>query len=134
MDSLKCLAIWIVLFLYSTLAKATDGCLITGGTELYDTPTLNVLTGGYKLYTNSLYPLSSNYCSWAAVSYTGNTCGVCSGLGICVFGICPCIGTAKYGLEGSFTMVLCNFDDHSWLLGAAAGIFGLLVIKRRNKL
>jgi hypothetical protein len=134
MRPVKCIVVGVILFFCSTSVKATDGCLINGGVELYINPSVNLLTGGHKLYSNTLSPLSDNYCSWVATSYTGNSCGVCSGLGLCVLGICPCLGIPKYGLEGSFTMVQCNLDDYTWTLGAAAGLFGVFVIRRRNKL
>ncbi|WP_167293120.1 MULTISPECIES: hypothetical protein [unclassified Pedobacter] len=102
---------------------------------VYTSNALEVL-GSSQLYNKSpSTSLSANYCSWTPSS-TASSCVICDGtLGVDLFGIKICLlGSFRYGSEGTFTMVECNLDDHSWLLGAAAGLFGLLIIRRRNKL
>lgn len=122
----------------STQTSAT-GCLITSATanynKVYSSKNINLLTSGYVLYNNiSPTSLSPGYCGWSAISVTGNACEVCSNLGLCALGICVCIGSLETGYEGSFNMVLCDLDDHSWVLGLAAGAFGLIIIRRRKLL
>lgn len=108
---------------------SVNGCLIsdnkvyTGYTELL----------GARLYSNSSSTvLSNNYCTWTSPSTV--PCTVCFGT-INALGLL-CIGIGSYtvnGQQGTFTMVECSLDDHSWFLGVAAGVFGLFVIRRRNK-
>ncbi|MBO9673035.1 MAG: hypothetical protein J7577_06300 [Sphingobacteriaceae bacterium] len=138
---MKNFCFFILIFLIPTFSYAqgsATGCLITDGgannNKVYTSKTVNLLTGGYALYNNApSISLSTDYCSWQTVSATGNTCGVCSLLGVCALGVCACLGTTSYGFEGEFNMVACNLDDYTWTLGAAAGLFGIFIIRNRNK-
>ncbi|WP_230148358.1 hypothetical protein [Pedobacter sp. Bi27] len=114
----------LFLMFYSIKANAVDGCLLPNN-RVY---TFQGLLGFYSSATST--PLASDFCSWTPT--TGPSCSVCNGpldfLGTCL------IGTYTNGIySNNFQMVLCNLDDYSWTLGAAAGIFGVFVIRRRNK-
>lgn len=131
-----CFFLLIFLSIISCYGQGTaTGCLIPFNNRVYTSNALEIL-GTSQLYNNSPYtPLSTDYCSWTPSS-TAASCVVCDGtLGLDLVGIKICLfGTFRYGSEGTFTMVQCDLDDHSWLFGAAAGLFGLLVIrKRKNK-
>lgn len=109
---------------FSLKVKAVDGCLLPDN-RVY---TFQGLLGFYSSAT--FVTLSDNYCSWTPK--TGTACSVCngalSGLGICI------IGTYTNGIHSTnFQMVQCNLDDYSWPLATAAGLFGIFVIRRRNK-
>ncbi|MCZ4244685.1 hypothetical protein [Pedobacter punctiformis] len=113
------------------------GCLITDAganyNKVFTSKNINLLTGGYVLYNNSSNTsLSTNYCSWQAVSTTGNTCAVCSSLGLCLAGICVCLGTTTYGYEGTFNMIACDLDDYCLPLGLATGLIGFIWIQKRK--
>jgi hypothetical protein len=41
---------------------------------------------------------------------------------------------AATGVIRNYTITNCNLDDYSWALGLGASVFGVLVIRRRNKL
>ncbi|ARS38492.1 hypothetical protein CA265_01845 [Sphingobacteriaceae bacterium GW460-11-11-14-LB5] len=128
----ECLLAIILLFTLNPLsvtAQGTvDGCLLSDNLVYTDYTSLL----GARLYSSTpTTSLSANYCSWTASSTV--SCNVCFGAInalalLCVGG--PVVG----GQRGVYTMVECNLDDHSWVLGAAAGLFGLFIIKRRNKL
>lgn len=112
---------------------SATGCLIPGEQIVYPDGALKVLSNGNSIYyeTNPK-SLDANYCYWTPPS-TANSCTVCTGLGLCIANVCLCIGAQKDGYTGTFTMVECNLDDHSWLFGAAAGLFGILIIRKRIK-
>jgi len=107
-----------------------EGCLISSDNKVY-TGYTELL--GARLYSNSSSTmLSNNYCTWTSSSTV--PCTVCFGT-INALGLL-CVGIGAYtvsGQQGTFTMVECNLDGHSWLFGAAAGLFGIFIIRRRNK-
>lgn len=122
---------------------SATGCLIPSQNIVYQTPEdglvnaiLKLLLGGNPSYSaTSGVSLSPNYCSWTPIPSGGYTCGVCTNYTLNILGLvtgCQS-GAMLEGYVGTYTMVECNLDDHSWLLGAVAGAFGLLVIKRRKK-
>ncbi len=129
----------------SVTAQGTvNGCLITSSNVVYTdkegfliNEVLKLLLGGNDSYAaTSGVPLSSNYCSWTPTPTGTINCGVCTNYSLNVLGLvtgCQS-GALLQGYAGTYTMVQCNLDDHSWVLGAAAGLFGLFIIKRRNKL
>lgn len=50
-----------------------------------------------------------------------------------ILGIVTC-NDCLVGERVEYTTTLeCNLDDYSWTLGAAAGLFGVFIIRRRNK-
>jgi hypothetical protein len=119
------LSISLILILCSLRANAVGGCLLPNN-RVY---TFQGLLGFYSAATYT--PLSTNFCSWTPKTGTG--CSVCNGpldfLGTCL------IGTYTNGIyNANFQMVQCNLDDYSLPLFAATGIFGVFVIRRRNKL
>lgn len=130
-----CLTLFATLISIIASAQGTaTGCLIPYSNRVYTSNALEVL-GTSQLYNNSPFTsLSSNYCSWTPGT-TASSCVICDGtLGVDLLGIKICLlGTFRYGYQGTFTMVECNLDDHSWLFGAAAGVFGIFIIRKRNK-
>ncbi len=130
--------VFAILILFSAknlFAQGTaTGCLVPYYNSVYTSNALEVL-GTSQLYNKTpSTPLSANYCSWTPSS-TASSCVICDGtLGVDLLGIKICLlGSFRYGSEGTFTMVECNLDDYSWTFGAAAGLFGVFVIRRRNK-
>ena len=110
-------------------------CLITHpGSQynyVYPSASLNLLTGGYVMYNNTMSSYSE--CGWTAVGVTGKACGVCNAIGLCVAGICACVGTLYTGYEASsFTVVNCSIDNYSWALPIIAALFSYISIRRRN--
>lgn len=135
---MKALCIFLLVTMFSLCSFAqgsATGCLIPYDNRVYTSNALEVL-GTSQLFNNSPSTgLSANYCSWTPSS-TAASCVICDGLlGLDLAGIRVCLlGQFRYGSQGTFTMVECNLDDHSWLFGAAAGLFGILIIRKRNKL
>ncbi|WP_293789505.1 hypothetical protein [uncultured Pedobacter sp.] len=126
---MKLLCIFLVTMLISLIAFAqgsASGCLLpdnkvyTSYTEL----------AGLKLYSSSSSAsLSSNYCSWTSASTV--PCSVCFGT-INAVGLLCVGGTTVNGREGIFTMVECDLDDQTWLFGAAASLFGIFLIRKKE--
>lgn len=113
---------------------SATGCLVPFYNRVYTSNTLEIL-GTSQLFNNSpSIGLSSNYCSWTPSS-TSASCVICDGvLGVDLAGIKVCLlGQFRYGSQGTFTMVECDLDDYSWTFGAVAGLFGVFVLRRRNK-
>lgn len=122
-----CLLILICLPAIFSFAQGTvDGCLLSDN-RVYTSYTSLL---GARLYSDSPYTaLSTNYCSWTASSTV--SCDVCFG-SINVLALL-CVGSVSSGQRAVYTMVECNLDDYTWTFGAAAGLFGIFVIRRRNK-
>jgi len=134
----RCLLVIVLLFSLNSLGAfaqgSATGCMIPSEQIVYPNSALKVLSNGNAIYLDtSPRSLDPNYCYWTPPS-TASQCTVCAGLGACVLNICLCVGGQKSGYVGDFTMVECNLDGYSWTLGAAAGLFGVFVIRRRNKL
>ncbi len=128
---MKLLFIFLVTTLISlrTLAQGSaTGCLLPDNKVYTNYSSLS----GLRLYSNSTSTtLSSNYCRWTSASTA--PCTVCFGT-INAAGLL-CMGngaTTVSGQEGVFTMVQCDLDGHTWLFCAAAGLFGILIIRKRN--
>jgi hypothetical protein len=131
-----CIIAIILLFSLNPLGAFAQGpatgCLLSDNKVYTSKPLLSA-----TMYDPSpATPLSDNYCSWTPVSTTD--CSVCFNGLINALGLCVGLDifnppTIVNGKSGTFTMVECNLDDHSWLLGAVAGLFGMLIIKKRNK-
>lgn len=137
--------IWLFVFLILSagVVNAADGCLIDN-TTVYPTKVtkglLNVAVGALFGSSNLYYNTSGSYseCGWTPAT-TGVSCAICEGtydevnvLGIQL--ISGCSGIIKQGYQGvGFNIVNCNLDDYTWTFGAAAGLFGIFVIRRRNK-
>lgn len=130
----RCLLVIVLLFSLNPVGAfaqgSATGCLLSDN-KVYTSYTS---LAGLRLYSDSPSAiLSSNYCTWTSPSTV--PCTVCFGT-INAVGLL-CIGIGSYtvnGQQGTFTMVECNLDDYTWTLGAAAGLFGVFVIRRRNKL
>jgi len=127
--------ITILTALHTFAQGSATGCLVPYYNRVYTSNAFELL-GSAQLFNNTPSTgLSPNYCSWTPSS-TGASCVICDGLlGVDLVGIKVCLlGQFRYGSQGMFTMVECNLDDHSWVFGAAAGLFGIFIIRRRNKL
>lgn len=130
---MKLLCIFWVTILISLSAFAqgsASGCLLPDN-KVYTSYTA---LAGLKLYSDSpSASFSSNYCSWTSASTV--PCTVCFGTINAVGLLCVGAGaTTVNGREGTFTMVECDLDGQAWFFGAAAGLFGIFVIRKRNKL
>jgi len=127
------------------MAFAAEGCLI--GPQLYTvgaTPALGVvLAADLQVYVGP--PVTTDAC-FSGTSSTSKACFACvsGGKVVLVVGATPllyvvtCEGfplgyLATRGTYYSDYVLECNLDDHSWLFGAAAGLFGILIIRKRNK-
>jgi len=66
----------------------------------------------------------------------GGACRICA-TGFVLNVVLLCNGVISTGTPGTlveYDIIDCNLDDYSWTLGAAAGLFGVFLIRRRNKL
>ncbi|WP_156131413.1 hypothetical protein [Pedobacter kyungheensis] len=143
---MKFLCVFLITSLISLGSFAqgsATGCLIPSQNIVYQTPedalvnaVLKLLLGGNPSYSAaSGVSLSSNYCSWTPNPSGSFNCGVCTTYTFNILGLvngCQS-GALLEGYVGTYTMVECNLDDHSWLFGAAAGVFGIFIIRKRNK-
>lgn len=123
-----CFLLLIFITSICSFAQGTaDGCLLSDN-RVYTSYTSLL---GARLYSGSPYAsLSPNYCSWTASSTV--SCNVCFG-SINALALLCVGGPVLSGQQAVYTMVQCNLDDYSWTFGAAASIFGIFVIRRRNK-
>jgi hypothetical protein len=139
-----------LLIIISTCFKITfaaEGCLI--GSQLYTvgaTPAVGVvLATDLQVYVP---PSVTTDACFSGTSSTVKACFACvnGGSVILVVGATPLlyIVTCEGGFLGlgygatrgtyySDYVLECNLDDYSWTFAAAAGLFGVFVIKRRNK-
>jgi len=119
-------------FCISQTPAPVQGCLLPYNNRVYTVNALEIV-GSRQLYSNSTSTgLAANYCSWSATTAV-TPCVVCDGLlGVDLLGIRICVGTFRNGNAATYNMVLCDLDDHSWVLGLAAGAFGLIVIRRKR--
>lgn len=132
----------------STIVFAGEGCLI--GSKLYTvgaTPDLGVvLATDLQVYVT---PSITRDACFSGTSSTNKTCFACENGGkvILAVGATPLlyVVTCEGGLLGlgygatrgtyySEYVLECNLDEYTWTLGAAAGIFGIFIIRKRNKL
>lgn len=111
-------------------SKAADGCVIAGITHTRQTGVSNIF------FENPNNP--ANTC------WTGTYVGVCQ---VCIGGtltvnlpplasVCLKL-TAPFGFStgaqySNYQVVQCNLDDYSWAFSMAAGVFGLIIIRRKK--
>jgi hypothetical protein len=134
----------ILLAIYSCSSFAQTGCLVSTG-NVYTSPDnvglvnflLIAIFGGVAAYKPTPFEPQYSACvsesrtQWTA---TSSPCRVCpSGYNVLNL-LTGCSGTSLDGSIANKSTVYCDLDDHSWILGAAAGLFGVFVIRRRNKL
>jgi len=123
MKRIKFIGLVSLFILISTITFAqgsATGCLV---------PSNRVYTSQGLLGTYNNSPsvgLSMNYCSWAPT--TGAECYVCN-TALNVAGVC--LSASTRGIQGTFTMVICDFDKSSSALLAFSGVMGVLFIRRR---
>jgi len=123
MERMRFIGLIIILILISAAVFAqgsATGCLL---------PTNRVYTSQGLLGTYNNTPsvgLSTNYCSWTPA--TGAECYVCN-TALNVAGLCLTASTK--GIQGTFTMVICDFDKSSSALLAFSGLMGIMFIRRR---
>ena len=143
------IVITLVIFIFFVLkanaqAVGNVGCKIPGQTVVYNVPetgAVNALLGillgnGYRGPT---VPETGVCVSNSQLVYkqVGNTnCRVCP-TGFSISGISllcnGALSTGTPGKEVTAGIVQCNLDDYTWAFGAVAGVFGVFVIRRRNK-
>jgi len=125
---MKYFTICLFFLLCNLITKAEDGCLLPNNIIYKQGTVLNILGAQVFERGGTKATLSTGYCSWTPTS--GTTCYVCNSL----ISLGVCLDTPTQGFYSSnFNMVLCNLDDYTWTLGAAAGLFGIFVIRKRNK-
>lgn len=133
----------IIFICTSKLSFSAEGCMV-GNTVYPDFAGYNTVSilpvlslGTKSFYVTSPYSTIDDTCpGWARVNSSGGTCfygNPTLGLVLGGFQIAVCAGCPS-GTLVDYTYVQCNLDDYSWTLGAAAGLFGVFVIRRRNKL
>lgn len=107
---------------------SASGCLLPDNKVYTNYSSL----AGLRLYSSSSSAvLSNNYCSWTSASTA--PCTVCFGTINAAGLLCTGTGAATVtGQEGIFTMVQCDLDDYTWLFGAAASVFGIFMIRKRD--
>ncbi|RBQ10019.1 hypothetical protein [Pedobacter miscanthi] len=135
--------IFLIIFLACSvpLFSKADGCRIN--TTFYNIPA-SVLLGinlGSTLVAYTTPGTNSNGCYKGTVS-SAKSCYVCTGgggvilavgLGSALEVITCSSGVATKGTYYSNYVLECNLDDYSLPLATAAGLFGIFVIRRRNK-
>lgn len=130
MKKLKLLFIILSLLAIPFAGKSQTGCYVASENKIYF-PVVSVLTLNVALLSNS-YPTTCPAGSTSATqvytpSPTGSTaCSIVLSL--------TDLTILNGGVIRGYTITNCNLDDYSWTLGAAVGLFGIFVIKRRNKL
>ncbi|WP_162799967.1 hypothetical protein [Pedobacter jeongneungensis] len=140
MKTLK-VSLSILFFFISKLSSADEGCLV--GTTVYpnfagyNSVNLIPLSLGTKsFYTTSPFSTTIGTCpGWVNINSSGGTClygNPTLGLNLGGFQIAVC-AACPTGTLVDYTFINCNLDDYSWTFGAAAGLFGIFVIRRRNK-
>lgn len=140
-----------ILFIVLSSAAAQTGCLVNTDDVYLDKKRIgllgslvDILFGTKIIYdeNGAIDPREtaciSNSKNLYSTSNPVNNCMVCPE-GVLLGGL---LGTSILGcnnnveLNGTLvtkSIVGCNLDDHSWLFGAAAGLFGILIIRKRNK-
>jgi hypothetical protein len=111
----------------NSFAQSGEGCLMSDGLVYHPYLYTDLLGLGSRVYSDSNPYLTTGACP-GRVNYTldpaGRRCVNASLLGL--------ISLSERGYIVNYYP--CSLDDYSWSLGAAAGLFGILVIRRRNKL
>ncbi|WP_231461884.1 hypothetical protein [Pedobacter sp. Leaf132] len=115
--------------------SAAEGCLV--GNRMYTSlASVSILAG--PAFTTTSYIDSNGRCWSPAPS---GSCQVCNGTAAVVAGLLVCAADLFGPRDGiiyngnyyaSFTVINCNFDDYSWALGTATGIFGFIFIRRKK--
>ncbi|WP_131535901.1 hypothetical protein [Pedobacter nototheniae] len=138
------LLIVVCLIVFSNNLQAAAGCLIPSTKTVYtqtdDVGLVNALLiaifGGVQAYKpNPNEPQTSNCVAnnqtvWVAGS---SPCRVCpSGYNVLNL-VTGCSGTALDGFVANSTVVQCNLDDYTLPLSLGAGLFGFMLIRKRNK-
>jgi len=128
------IVVFSLLLFVSFNAKSSLGCQI--GNSIFTTPngSLNVViivTISVRNFDNPSLSTLPNACPRAT-----NIVPVSGGLGLttCVANgnLLPLGTVVNY--DRLDPPVQCNLDDYTWALGAAAGFFGIFIIRKRNKL
>lgn len=124
----------IPMFLY-----ADTGCRLPDG-KIYSPQTGTALLGAtlFPLNLGILVPLYSSPEIPQTFACPGYATSVVSLGTKCTTSALTIVGLGlvaqNEGVEVSYVVVPCNLDDYSWALGLGASVFGIFVIRRRNKL
>ncbi|MDQ0967591.1 hypothetical protein QFZ20_002994 [Flavobacterium sp. W4I14] len=144
--------LFCVIFIFLSPAAAQTGCLVNTDDVYLDKKRIgllgslvDILFGSKTIYNENgaIDPRETACVAGSKNLYSTsnpiNNCMVCP-QGVALGGL---LGTTILGcvnnveLNGTLvtrSVVACNLDDYSWTLGAAAGLLGVFVIRRRNKL
>jgi len=127
MKKLKLLFLCMLIpFIGKTQTVMQRVCYVVSENKIY-TPVVPILNTALlaNAYSTTCPDGSTSATQVYLPSSSGSgTCTVLLGTTVVAFGV----------IRNSYTITNCNLDDYSWTLGAAAGLFGIFVIKRRNKL
>jgi hypothetical protein len=86
-----------------------------------------------NVYKSPQVPAIVNQCpGWISSASVTNTGAKCAINTVSVLGIG--LLAQDIGDEVTYNFILCDLDGYTWTFGAAAGLFGVFVIRRRNKL
>lgn len=143
MKKLKRILLIFILLAIPFFGKSQNGCLVPGG-DVYTSAEgslvnaiLGLLVGpGYKGSPSPSSTACVNYSMTVYVPDNSKNCRVCTGGGfsIVVPGVLVTCGTTQIdGKVAAPTIVPCNLDDYTWSLGLGAGVFGFILIRRKNK-
>ena len=132
-------------FMSINVAFGQSGCLIPFNSTVYTeqdnqglvNAVLAIVFGGNPVYKAMPNEPSLSACTansqkkWVSGSQNCTVCpyGYSFNLGV----ITGCQTQTYQGKVATYTMVQCNLDNYSWALVTATGIFGLLIIRKRNK-
>ncbi|WP_316759811.1 hypothetical protein [Pedobacter aquatilis] len=138
------ISIIIIFFLCNHSIFAAVGCKVIGGTTVYptyNTYVLGVIVNGINIGVPAdVYRLNNPFSTTS--SCTTSWVNSYQVVGSCVYGspavslpplVSVCTNCVAGELVNYNTTVECSLDGYSWVLGTAAGIFGVLIIKRRSK-
>jgi hypothetical protein len=139
---MKFILVFIISIFLSRITFAAEGCLV-GNTVYpnfagYSSVNLIPLSLGTKIfYVTSPYSTIEQTCpGWANINGSAGSCiygNPTLGANLGGYQIAVCV-SCPTGTLVDYTYINCDLDDHSWLFGAAAGLFGILIIRKRNKL
>lgn len=118
MKKLVFLLLFLLIFI-SNKTYADLGCQVPDGRVFYGTLWLNQIRSVCPGTAGDTAP----YANVTGPANGGRTCIIVINIFV-----------SLTGTEVTYDVLNCNLDDYSWALGLGAGVFGVLVIRRRNKL
>ncbi|TBO42173.1 hypothetical protein [Pedobacter kyonggii] len=130
MKKLKHLFIILSLLAIPFAGKSQTGCYVASENKIYF-PVVSILTLNVALLSNS----HSTTCPAGSTSATQVYIPSPTGSAACSIVVSLTnLTILNSGVMRGYTITNCNLDDYSWALGLGAGVFGFVLIKRRQKL